>query len=273
MADELRKAAGGVSHESLIELAAVAVGTPFARRIVEVARSSVPSRSGVTSAGTELGLDSEAQLREGVDLLVEAIRRAILDHRLQPSELEEVRTLQRLLGIQEGDALRLRREDVADLVRETMEVVLSDSLVTGAEADYKVGLQEAFGLSYDEFLGLAREQHDAALRALLAKVDPDGGTLTDEQFREFHLRAVHLDSVLHIDLLKGDRDGSPGRYIPGDVKNAVWRRDGGRCATCGSAEHLEFDHIVPHSRGGSSTYRNVQLLCERCNRRKGATLG
>ena len=40
----------------------------------------------------------------------------------------------------------------------------------------------------------------------------------------------------------------------------VWRRDQGRCVKCGSNEKLEFDHIIPLSRGGSNTFRNVQLL-------------
>ncbi|MHB8637962.1 MAG: HNH endonuclease [Fimbriimonadaceae bacterium] len=60
--------------------------------------------------------------------------------------------------------------------------------------------------------------------------------------------------------------------IPRSVQSFVWRRDGGRCVQCGSNERLEFDHIVPHSRGGSNTERNIQLLCERCNRSKGATI-
>ena len=56
--------------------------------------------------------------------------------------------------------------------------------------------------------------------------------------------------------------------IPESVRMLVWRRDGGRCVSCGSNERLEFDHIIPVIRGGSNTARNVQLLCERCNRSK-----
>jgi hypothetical protein len=61
--------------------------------------------------------------------------------------------------------------------------------------------------------------------------------------------------------------------IPIDVSNAVWNRDGGRCVMCGSREKLEFDHIIPVSKGGSSTYRNLQLLCENCNRKKSDNIG
>jgi 5-methylcytosine-specific restriction endonuclease McrA len=60
--------------------------------------------------------------------------------------------------------------------------------------------------------------------------------------------------------------------IPDDVKMFVWNRDGGKCVRCGSNQNLEFDHIIPLSRGGSNTARNLQLLCERCNRSKGANL-
>ena len=56
--------------------------------------------------------------------------------------------------------------------------------------------------------------------------------------------------------------------IPENVRVEVWRRDGGKCARCGSREKLEYDHIVPISRGGSNTARNIELLCEKCNRSK-----
>ena len=60
--------------------------------------------------------------------------------------------------------------------------------------------------------------------------------------------------------------------IPDDVRIFVWRRDEGRCVRCGSNADLEFDHIIPVVMGGSNTARNLQLLCEACNRSKGGHL-
>jgi len=63
-------------------------------------------------------------------------------------------------------------------------------------------------------------------------------------------------------------NSKPRPPIPEEVKIAVWRRDNGRCVKCGSQENLEYDHIIPFSKGGSNTARNIQLLCEKCNRQK-----
>lgn len=70
---------------------------------------------------------------------------------------------------------------------------------------------------------------------------------------------------------------SPGvnresRSIPQHVKSEVWRRDGGRCVECGSSHSLEFDHVIPFSRGGATSVANLQLLCRVCNSRKGARI-
>jgi hypothetical protein len=66
--------------------------------------------------------------------------------------------------------------------------------------------------------------------------------------------------------------GAASRHIPQQVKNAVWQRDGGRCVQCRSDIHLEFDHIIPHAKGGASTENNLQLLCRTCNLSKGSRL-
>jgi HNH endonuclease len=72
--------------------------------------------------------------------------------------------------------------------------------------------------------------------------------------------------------LRSTRVGGVRAPIPESVRHEVWRRDQGRCVDCGSKEQLEFDHIIPLSRGGSNTVRNIELRCEPCNRKKGAII-
>jgi hypothetical protein len=47
------------------------------------------------------------------------------------------------------------------------------------------------------------------------------------------------------------------------------QRYGGACLCCGADKDLVSDHVVPSALGGSDTLENLQLLCRRCNTRKG----
>ncbi|MCB9476450.1 MAG: HNH endonuclease [Deltaproteobacteria bacterium] len=63
------------------------------------------------------------------------------------------------------------------------------------------------------------------------------------------------------------------RVIPSWVKQAVWKRDQGKCRQCGATNDLHFDHILPWSKGGSSRIpENIQLLCARHNLQKHAKI-
>ncbi len=61
--------------------------------------------------------------------------------------------------------------------------------------------------------------------------------------------------------------------IPQEIMDQVWNRDGGKCVKCGSQQRLEFDHIIPFSKGGATTYRNLQILCKSCNIDKSNSIG
>ncbi|HEX6947170.1 MAG TPA: HNH endonuclease [Acidimicrobiia bacterium] len=57
------------------------------------------------------------------------------------------------------------------------------------------------------------------------------------------------------------------------LRLGVLRRDGFRCSHCGfvgDIRQLEVDHVRPLARGGTDSPDNLQTLCRRCNRRKGA---
>jgi hypothetical protein len=62
-----------------------------------------------------------------------------------------------------------------------------------------------------------------------------------------------------------------GRYISFSVKMRVVRRDNYTCQECGrhlKDDEVEFDHIIPVARGGSSEEQNIRLTCYDCNRDK-----
>jgi hypothetical protein len=65
------------------------------------------------------------------------------------------------------------------------------------------------------------------------------------------------------------------RRIPREVMLQVVRRDGRACRVCQRNipdNEVEFDHIIPHGRGGATATENLRLVCRKCNRKKRDTL-
>jgi 5-methylcytosine-specific restriction endonuclease McrA len=55
-------------------------------------------------------------------------------------------------------------------------------------------------------------------------------------------------------------------------RHNIYLRDGNRCQYCGhrfSSSELSLDHVIPLSRGGSSSWENVVCACLSCNVKKG----
>jgi len=62
-----------------------------------------------------------------------------------------------------------------------------------------------------------------------------------------------------------------GRYIPRHIMLRVVRRDNNQCQVCGRIlldNEIEFDHIIPLAKGGSTEEHNLRLTCFDCNRDK-----
>jgi HNH endonuclease len=78
--------------------------------------------------------------------------------------------------------------------------------------------------------------------------------------------------LLNVDEGREQRPRGQRQAIPREVRQAVFERDGGQCAECGSKFDLQYDHLLPVALGGATTVDNLQLLCGECNRTKGADL-
>ena len=59
------------------------------------------------------------------------------------------------------------------------------------------------------------------------------------------------------------------KVISEKLRNKVFIKFGNKCVSCGSYNNLEIDHIVPFSLGGKTEFKNLQLLCKKCNLKKG----
>jgi len=94
----------------------------------------------------------------------------------------------------------------------------------------------------------------------------------------------HICTLLqkdHPDFLAKDGVVLRNSYWPIWLQRAVIFRDQGRCCFClcdltgllvaGAEEHM--DHVVPLHLGGTNDPTNIQLLCEACNKSKGANPG
>ena len=80
---------------------------------------------------------------------------------------------------------------------------------------------------------------------------------------------MRLPSVISL------KDYVPTARRPAFTRFNVFLRDGFECQYCGDGfptQDLTFDHVVPRSRGGRTTWENVVTACGDCNLFKGNRL-
>ncbi|MEM9739422.1 MAG: HNH endonuclease [Pseudomonadota bacterium] len=59
---------------------------------------------------------------------------------------------------------------------------------------------------------------------------------------------------------------------PAFTRFNLFLRDGFKCVYCSSEVDLTFDHVVPRSRGGRTSWTNIVTACSPCNLKKGGRM-
>lgn len=139
----------------------------------------------------------------------------------------------------------------------------------GYEKDYILGASkfcQKFNETTEgeELFALMQEEHERIEIEELKK------KLT-EKHRKERLKKIALMELEEEGILFQKANKRPP--IPDDVKDFVYRRDGGKCVMCGSKKNLQFDHIIPFSKGGATSVENLQILCQKCNLKKSNHIG
>lgn len=84
------------------------------------------------------------------------------------------------------------------------------------------------------------------------------------------IRSQHLAIVPPEVVVLTAYDGRGERSVVFSRKN-IFKRDRYTCQYCGcqpGPEELTIDHVMPRSRGGTSTWENCLLACVACNKKK-----
>lgn len=67
----------------------------------------------------------------------------------------------------------------------------------------------------------------------------------------------------------------PAAKAPAFTRFNVFLRDEWQCQYCGhgfATKELTFDHVIPRSRGGRTSWTNIVSACQKCNTTKGSRL-
>lgn len=185
--------------------------------------------------------------------------------RLRGGELPVVRTPGLHLDPEERVHLDLPAQHVRQLARGPK---VSEGRLIGSNKKLRfVGVSAGIELPWSRVVSVYAERGTVVLAATSAR----GGATFAVDDADYVAAALEgaLRVAKRLILTPGQQDT---RSIPQEVKAEVWQRDGGKCVECGDGHYLEFDHIIPLSRGGATSAANLQILCRACNRAKGARI-
>ncbi|MEU1953160.1 TerD family protein [Nocardia rhamnosiphila] len=214
----------------------------------------------VEYAVTELGLSGPL-----IDELRSRMARGRALSRLREGDLPAIATPGLHLDAEELVYLDIDATHIRELARGPKHT--DGRLIVSTKKLRFVGAGAGVELPWSRIVSVAAE-YDAVVVAATSARGGATFAVTDPEYLAAALEGA-LRIAKRLVLAPGQRDS---RSIPQEVKAEVWQRDGGRCVECGDSHYLEFDHVIPLSRGGATSAANLQILCRGCNRTKGANI-
>lgn len=118
-----------------------------------------------------------------------------------------------------------------------------------------------------DLIAHGRDGWDRDLYDYIQAFQREGNKRANIQIRH----GVYMRRILR-DVRPNSKD-SKRSFLP-DERLVIWRRAGERCAVCHEKielENMHADHVLPHSKGGETSFMNAQCLCASCNLKKGAS--
>ena len=198
---------------------------------------------------------------DDVESFDEQIERSFMLSNLRRGQLPNVRTRKLIPSGEichyEGDCTYTHKTPAGKVHEYDGELLVTSKKVTF------VSDEKSFEFSPSKIIDIRMEKRNEGI-FIKTSNNRGGGSYDVEDAEE--LEAILCAIVRkHKYLLVEGFSSTRSRHIPPDVRSEVYARDGGKCVNCQADEYLEFDHIIPHSKGGANTLKNVQLLCRRCN--------
>ncbi|MEX0717015.1 MAG: HNH endonuclease signature motif containing protein [Planctomycetaceae bacterium] len=286
LSDALRD--GVLGEAEMCELALVArelgltssqlksISVPNKKDILATALASIKARGEIRPQDH----DHIRALAEYLNATNDLLKPCLMDLELY-ERLFAIRT-GKLPEIDSKDLILERGEPLHYSVRVTFEVAAADrirrqggTLYIGGRRMRFVGLRRSHEMRYANLLRVDLAVQKQPKLTIAVARGTGSGTYRLTGMRDPGT-SVELHEAIRFLIRKAKglevRHGTDTRYITDEIRSEIWYRDAGRCVLCGATEYLEFDHIIPHSKGGATSAQNLQLLCRKCNSEKSDTI-
>ncbi len=137
---------------------------PYMNEIVDAIIKDELERNKLNQILSSHNIKDISDIKENsLDLLLLYISFILEDGIISEKELSNLRFLKLLFRIREGDFYKLRFYKVQQILDQQFKNIYHDNNINSEEALLKVGLQDLFDLSYDQFSELSQDEVKAAL--------------------------------------------------------------------------------------------------------------